>query len=211
MTACSDGVARVWTLRDDMVADKMEIGDFVTQLSVKVKVGVFWDFFTCPLPNGYDISKVSTFLSRLVQTMKPKYELDWNVMYLVGDMDTLRVLGAHPELRQQGFNVIDAVNRNVLCYSHSLLGFDYIDDERYTVGYKKRKPAPELVLRNLMLREPSVRDIVLITSDYHFLLPMQYLQDEFWCNVMVVKGKDADPGLPSTVIWDDALYALTQG
>ncbi|KAF2611197.1 hypothetical protein F2Q70_00007697 [Brassica cretica] len=102
--------------------------------------------------------------------------------------------------------VIDAVNRNPLCDSHNPLNLDYIDDNKcYHVGYKMRKLASELVLRSLMLREHSVRDVVLITSDYHFLLPIQYLQDEFWCNVMVVKGKDADLGLPSRVIWDDAL------
>ena len=104
--------------------------------------------------------------------------------------------------------MIDAVNINPLCDSHNPLNLDYIDDnKRYHVGYKMQKLASELVLRSLMLREHSVRDVVLITSDYHFLLPIQYLQDEFWCNVMVVKDKDkdADPGLPSRVIWDDAL------
>lgn len=33
VTACSDGVARVWTVRDGMIADQMEIDAFDSQLS----------------------------------------------------------------------------------------------------------------------------------------------------------------------------------
>ena len=66
-------------------------------------------------------------------------------MYLVGDMDTLSVLDALTELRDQGFQVIDAVNRNPLCDSHNPLNLDYIDDnKRYHVCYKIAKLASEL-------------------------------------------------------------------
>ena len=65
---------------------------------MEVKVRVFWDFYTCPLPNGYDLSKFWTVLCRLLLTMNSKYVPDEEEMYLVGNMDTLSVLDALTEL-----------------------------------------------------------------------------------------------------------------
>ncbi|KAF3549196.1 hypothetical protein DY000_02000905 [Brassica cretica] len=119
VTACSDGVARVWTARDGMIADQTEIDDFDTQLSetkrVKKEFAFFKDAENCPLPKHQ--TRIESFVKRINMALKLENgdnELSPQHRYILGHPD----LFTDPDrsyLEKQHFTFFDTAWRNRQC------------------------------------------------------------------------------------------------
>ncbi|KAG2333600.1 hypothetical protein Bca52824_004780 [Brassica carinata] len=168
VTACSDGVARVWTARDGMIADQTEIDDFDTQLSetkrVKKGFAFFKDAENCPLPKHQ--IRIESFVKRINMALKLENgnnELSPQHMYILGHPD----LFTDPDrsyLEKQHFTFFDTAWRNRQC--------TFTDSDGNLCGNDVGEQHPETTMIELLqtrTRHPDCpKNVLVISADRDF-------------------------------------------